>query len=36
MDYEAAQELLKAARKSPLYPKIERDAVLIYSLFSRL
>jgi hypothetical protein len=32
MDYDEAQELLKAARKSPLYPKVERDAVMIYAL----
>jgi len=32
MDYNEAQELLKAAGKSPLYPKIIRDAVVIYAL----
>ncbi len=36
MTYEEAQELLKVARKSPLYPKIERDAALIYALEKRL
>ena len=30
--YDKAQELLKAARKSPLHPKIKRDAVIIYAL----
>ena len=32
MNYEDAQELLKKAGKSPLYPKIMRDAVVIYAL----
>ena len=32
MDYEAAQELLKIARKSLLYPKVKRDMVLIFCL----
>jgi len=32
MGYEEAQELLKAARMSPLYPRIKRDAVIIYAL----
>jgi hypothetical protein len=32
MNYNEAQELLKAARKSQLYPKIKRDAVVIYAL----
>ena len=32
MDFYEAQELLKIARKSTLYPKIGRDAVLIYAL----
>jgi hypothetical protein len=36
MNYEEAQELLKAARKTPLYPKIERDAAIIYALGKRL
>ena len=29
---EEAQELLKAAGKSPLYPKIKRDAAILYCL----
>jgi hypothetical protein len=33
---EETQELLKAASKSPLYPKIKRDAVLLYCLKNRL
>jgi hypothetical protein len=36
MNYDEAQELLKAARKSPLYPKVERDAAIIYALTKRL
>ena len=32
MNYNEAQDLLKAARKSPLHPKIKRDAVIIYAL----
>jgi hypothetical protein len=32
MHYEETQALLKAARKSPLNPKIERDAVVIFAL----
>ena len=32
MNYEETQALLKAANKSPLYPKIMRDAVVIYVL----
>jgi hypothetical protein len=32
MDYENAQDLLKAARKNPLYVKVKRDAVIIYAL----
>jgi len=32
MNYEGAQELLKMARKSALYPKIMRDAVVIQGL----
>lgn len=31
-DYEETQKLLVLARKSALYPKIERDAVIIYAL----
>ena len=32
LDYEQTQKLLKASQKSPLYPKIGRDAVVIYAL----
>ena len=32
MNYEEAQELLKIARKSTLYPRIKRDAIIIYAL----
>jgi hypothetical protein len=32
MNYGEAQELLKAARKSALYPRVKRDAVIIYAL----
>ena len=32
LDYEETQELLISARKSALYPKIERDAVIIFAL----
>ena len=32
LDYEETQELLKIARRSELYPKIQRDAVFIYAL----
>ena len=35
MDYEAAQELLKIARKSPLHPKVKRDMVVVYCLQHR-
>jgi len=28
-----AQELLKVARKSPLYPRVKRDSAIIYCLF---
>ena len=35
MDYGEAQELLRVARKSTLYPRVERDAVLIYALNKR-
>lgn len=30
MNYDEAQELLKIARKSPLYPRAKRDAAIIY------
>ena len=36
MNYKEAQELLQAARKSILYPKIKRDAVVIYALENNL
>jgi len=36
MDYTDAQGLLTAARKSTLYPKIKRDAVVIYALEKKL
>jgi hypothetical protein len=32
LNYEETQKLLTVARKSILYPKIERDAVIIYAL----
>ena len=32
MNYEQTQELLTIARKSTLYPKIKRDAIIIYAL----
>ncbi len=35
MDYEAAQELLKIARKSLLHPKVKRDMVIVYCLQHR-
>ena len=28
-----AQELLRIARKSPLYPRVKRDAAIMYCLF---
>lgn len=34
--YDETQLLLKSARKSPLYPKVERDAVVIYALHKRI
>jgi hypothetical protein len=36
MNYEETQELLKMARKSDLYPKLKRDAVIIYALTRQL
>ncbi|MDR1688119.1 MAG: helix-turn-helix transcriptional regulator [Clostridiales bacterium] len=36
MDYDETQELLRTARKSPLYPKVERDAAIIYALHKKL
>ena len=32
LDYEGAQKLLKAARKSLLYPRVKRDLIVIYCL----
>lgn len=32
MDYDETQTMLKKAQKSALYPKIERDAVIIHAL----
>ena len=32
MNYDETQELLKISRKSLLYPKVKRDAVVIYAL----
>ena len=32
MDYDDMQKLLSIARKSPLYPKIKRDAIIIFAL----
>lgn len=32
MGYDEAQDLLKAAQKSPLYPRVKRDAVVMYAL----
>jgi hypothetical protein len=31
-DYAEAQEMLKKARMSPLYPRIKRDSVIIHAL----
>jgi hypothetical protein len=36
MDYDKAQDLLTAARKSTLYPRIMRDAAIIYAFNKRL
>lgn len=36
MDDEEAQSLLKIARKSALYPRIERDAALLFCLHKRM
>ena len=35
-DVELAQEMLKVAGKSPLYPRIKRDVVIIYSLYNHM
>lgn len=32
MDVEGTQEMLRIARKSPLYPKIKRDAAILYCI----
>jgi len=36
MDYGETQELLKAASKSPLHPKVKRDVVIIFALNKNL
>ena len=36
VDYEQTQELLQAADKSALYPKVKRDAVVIFALFNKM
>ena len=35
-DLQQAQEMLKIARKSPLYPRVKRDTVIIYCLHNRI
>ena len=35
-DVELAQEMLKVAGKSPLYPRIKRDVVIIYCLYNHV
>lgn len=35
-DVELAQEMLKVAEKSPLYPRIKRDVVIIYCLYNHV
>jgi hypothetical protein len=35
-DYGEAQEMLMIARRSPLYPRIRRDTVIIYCLHNRI
>ena len=35
-DLAQAQEMLRIARRSPLYPRIKRDAALIYCLHNRI
>ncbi len=35
-DVAQAQEMLKIARKSLLYPRIKRDTVIIYCLHNRI
>lgn len=36
VDLSQAQEMLKIARRSPLYPRIKRDAAIIYCLHNRI
>ena len=36
MNAEETQELLKAAGKSPLYPRIERDCILLFGLNKKM
>ena len=36
VDVAQTQEMLKIARKSPLYPRIKRDTVLIYCLHNHI
>ena len=36
LDVEQTQQLLKAAEKSPLYPRIKRDAALLYCIMHKL
>jgi len=36
MDYNEAQDLLQTAQKCALYPKIKRDAVIIFALENKL
>lgn len=35
-DVELAQEMIKVAGKSPLYPRIKRDVVIIYCLYNHV
>ena len=35
LDYDGAQQMLRSARKSPLYPRVRRDAVIIFCLAHR-
>lgn len=35
-DLPQAQEMLRTAHRSPLYPRIKRDAVIIYCLHNRI
>ncbi len=35
-DLYQAQEMLRIAHRSPLYPRIKRDTVLIYCLYNRI